>query len=90
MVNYYENLVVGEIKLSSKAIESLEKVGIYEFQLNEPVAGLYDVSIHRDHQTDDITMFLKRKGVNHLFTFIIPPYLREIKIGKEEISLKFL
>ncbi len=85
-----EDVIEMKIRLSSKAIESLEQNGIYEFQGNELMAGLYDVCICRETQTDDITMFLQRKGVNHLFTFIIPPYLREIKIGKEEVCVKFL
>ena len=65
MMNYYENLVVGEIRLSSKAIESLEQNGIFEFQWNEPMAGLYDVCIYRDHQTDDLIVSLQKKAVNH-------------------------
>lgn len=90
MINYYENLAFGEIKLSSKAIESLEKDGIYEFQCNLPKVGLYLVCIFRSHNTDDIIVSLQKKSGNHLFTFIVPSHLREIKIGKEEISLRFL
>jgi hypothetical protein len=90
MLNFYDNLIFGEIRLSSKAIESLEKDGIYEFQCNVPNAGLYTVSLYRDYQTDEILMLMHKKSFDHLFTFKIPSHLSKIKVGKEVISIKFL
>ena len=89
-MKYYSQLITGELRLSSKALRQLAEEGIYEFQLDDPKAGLYDVCIYREHQTDDIVMLMTKKQDDHIFTFIIPPHLREIKIGKEEISLRLL
>ncbi|MCF7835486.1 hypothetical protein K9M48_05600 [Candidatus Gracilibacteria bacterium] len=89
-MNSYENFINKTIKLSRKDIESLEKNGIYEFQNNELIPGSYDLCIHRHHQTDDIIMYLQKESVNHMFTFIIPSEMGEIKIGKDLIVIKFL
>jgi hypothetical protein len=89
-MKYYSELITGELRLSSKALRQLAEEGIYEFQWNIPKAGLYDVSIYREHQTDDIIMLMTKKCNDHLFSFIIPPHLREIRLGKEEISLRLL
>ncbi len=86
----HEELIQMTIKFSGRTIENLENYGIYESQRNEMKAGLYDVCICRSHQTDDIVMFAQKEGVNHLFTFVIPSEIREIKIGKTIVSIRCL
>ncbi|MFZ2150755.1 MAG: hypothetical protein WAZ12_00340 [Candidatus Absconditicoccaceae bacterium] len=89
MENYVETIQM-TIKFSSKAIENLENHGIYEFQRNEMKSGIYEICICRSHQTDDILMFAQKEGINHLFTFVIPSEIREIKIGKTILSIRCL
>ncbi len=89
MENYVETIQM-TIRFSSKTIEDLENNGICEFQRNQMKAGLYDVYIHRSHQTDDIVMFAQKPGIKHLFTFVIPSEIQEIKIGKTIVSIRCL
>jgi len=92
----YEEVINEKFKFSSKAIENLELNGIYEFQRSNLKPGWYDIFICRQYQTDDIVMYLnicrdwKKEEEKHLFTFILPNGIREIKIGKNIIVIKFL
>lgn len=84
-----EEVIEMKIRFSSKAIENLENFGIYEYQRNEMKTGIYDICIYRNHN-DDIMMFAQKKGVNHLFTFVIPSEIRHFKVGKTTINIKGL
>ena len=78
-----------ELRLSSKAIDNLENVGIYEFQGNKMNAGTYNICICRNNN-DDIMMFAQKEGGNHLFTFVIPSEIRHFEVGKTTINIKYL
>jgi hypothetical protein len=85
-----EAVIEMRIRFSGKAIENLGNFGIYEFQRNEMKAGIYDICVCRNYQTDDIMMFAQKEGVNHLFTFVIPSDIRQIQVGKTTINIKYL
>ena len=72
----YNDTFTGKIYFSQKTSNSLTKNGIYEYQDNEPKAGLYEVIIYLNNEFKLIMQlypnkpFPKREN-NHLFTYTI-------------------
>jgi hypothetical protein len=88
----YNETLKGKIYFSQKTSNSLTKNGIYEYQDNQPKAGLYEVIIYLNNEFNLIMElypnkpFPKREN-NHLFTYSIDYSKKNLSFLKNLMQL---